>query len=222
MTASRKHRLILLGAPGAGKGTQAFMLSKELRVPHISTGDILREEVKNQTELGKRANEVMASGLLVPDQTIIEIVNSRLEKSDCLPGYIFDGFPRTVSQARMLKDNHIEIDQVIFIDLPDSILVRRLSGRRVCQRCHKMYHVDFNPPQKEFVCDVCGSLLIIREDDSIGTVKKRIEVYRKQTEPLIEYFQNDGSVRFNVVDGGANGEDTAEHVLARITSVLRD
>ncbi len=214
------YRIVLLGAPGAGKGTQAQLLAKELGIPQISTGDILRNELKNESKLGLKAAEFMHSGLLVPDELVVEIVKQRLSEPDCRRGYILDGFPRTLPQAKALSENNISIDFVVYLDLPDEILVRRLAGRRVCSNCQKMYHQDFNPPTEDGICDVCGHKLITRKDDAVETVRKRIEVYKKQTEPLIGYYSDNPNVKFVTVDGGADIRDTVEVVFSRIISIF--
>lgn len=167
-------RLILLGAPGAGKGTQAEYLSKRFSIPHISTGDILRENVKNETELGKKAKEYMDKGLLVPDEIVIEIVKDRLSKEDCKNGFLLDGFPRTIAQAealdKVLEELGQKIDKVLNIEVPDEKILERMSGRRICKNCGASFHVIYRPPQKEGVCDVCGGELYQREDDKEETV----------------------------------------------------
>ncbi|MGI6623180.1 MAG: adenylate kinase [Clostridiaceae bacterium] len=188
-------RLILLGPPGAGKGTQAVVLSEELKIPHISTGDIFRANIKEGTPLGILAKSYIDSGKLVPDDVTVDIVGSRLNDEDCRNGFIMDGFPRTIPQAqlfdKMLKECHTSVDAVINITADDSVIVRRLSGRRMCQ-CGRTYHVENNPPKIEGICDVCGSKLYIRDDDKEETIKERLRTYREQTSPLVDYYMKKG------------------------------
>ncbi|ADQ41229.1 adenylate kinase [Caldicellulosiruptor acetigenus I77R1B] len=208
-------RLILLGAPGAGKGTQAEYLSKRFSIPHISTGDILRENVKNETELGKKAKEYMDKGLLVPDEIVIEIVKDRISKEDCKNGFLLDGFPRTIAQAealdKVLQELGQKIDKVLNIEVPDEKILERMSGRRICKNCGASFHVIYRPPQKEGVCDVCGGELYQREDDKEETVKKRLEVYHAQTQPLIDYYRAKGLLV--VAYGQEEIADTTKEVL---------
>jgi adenylate kinase len=208
-------RLILLGAPGAGKGTQAEYLSKRFSIPHISTGDILRENVKNETELGKKAKEYMNKGLLVPDEIVIEIVKDRLSKEDCKNGFLLDGFPRTIAQAealdKVLEELGQKIDKVLNIEVPDEKILERMSGRRICKNCGASFHVIYRPPQKEGVCDVCGGELYQREDDKEETVKKRLEVYHAQTQPLIDFYKAKGLLV--VAYGQEEIADTTKEVL---------
>lgn len=190
-------RLILLGPPGAGKGSQAVLLSQAIKVPHISTGDIFRANIKDLTELGKKVKSYLDSGRLVPDDVTMEIVKDRLNKIDCLSGFILDGFPRTIPQAEMLEStlhsNGQSLDSVINLIVPDDVIVKRISGRRMCT-CGKVYHVISNPPKVEGVCDICGSPLFIREDDKEEIVIKRLKTYHEQTSPLIEYYSKKGLV----------------------------
>lgn len=208
-------RLIILGAPGAGKGTQAEYLSNRFGIPHISTGDILRENVKNQTELGKKAKEYMDKGLLVPDEIVIEIVKDRLMQDDCKNGFLLDGFPRTVVQAEALEKVLAElgqkIDKVLNIEVPDEKILERMSGRRICKNCGASFHVIYRPPKEEGRCDVCGGELYQREDDKEETVKRRLEVYHAQTQPLIEYYKNKGLLVTAV--GQEEIADTTKEVL---------
>ncbi len=210
-----KMRLIILGAPGAGKGTQAEYLSNRFGIPHISTGDILRENVKNQTELGKKAKEYMDKGLLVPDEIVIEIVKDRLMQDDCKNGFLLDGFPRTIAQAEALEKVLAElgqkIDKVLNIEVPDEKILERMSGRRICKSCSASFHIIYRPPQKEGICDVCGGELYQREDDKEETVRKRLEVYHAQTQPLIEYYKNKGLLVTAV--GQEEIADTTKEVL---------
>jgi len=183
-------RLILLGGPGAGKGTQANLIKEHYSIPQISTGDMLRAAVKAGTELGLKAKAVMESGGLVPDDVIIGLVKERIEAPDCKKGFLFDGFPRTIPQADAMKDAGVAIDAVVDIDVPDAEIIKRMSGRRVHLASGRTYHVIFNPPKEEGKDDVTGEPLIQREDDQEETVRKRLEVYHAQTEPLIGYYRN--------------------------------
>lgn len=185
-------KIIMLGAPGAGKGTQAKMIAEKCGIPHISTGDIFRANIKNGTELGAKAKEYMDKGLLVPDELVCDLVVDRIQQADCEKGYILDGFPRTIPQAEALENalNAIEqkLDYAIDIDVPDENIINRMSGRRACVGCGATYHVLFNPTKVEGKCDVCGESLILRDDDKPETVKKRLDVYHTQTQPLIEFY----------------------------------
>lgn len=187
-------RLLILGPPGAGKGTQAAKIKDDLRISHISTGDIFRKNIKEQTDLGKKVSAYLDEGKLVPDDLTIEMLWDRLDEDDTKDGFLLDGFPRTIPQAESLekglKERNIELDQVINIDVPADVLVRRLSGRRVCKDCSASYHVDNNPPRVENVCDVCGGELVQRVDDTEETVKNRIQVYEDQTAPLIDFYES--------------------------------
>lgn len=208
-------RLVLLGAPGAGKGTQAVNLSEKLKVPHVSTGDIFRYNIKNGTPLGKMTKEHMDKGELVPDEVTIEIVKDRLSQADCSGGFILDGFPRTIPQAEsldvVLSDMGVSIDNAVDIFVPDSEIIKRLSGRRVCPGCSKSYHVLYGPPKEKGICDGCGTSLMQREDDREVTVLKRLETYHKQTEPLIEYYKGKGKLL--VVEGQEKISDTTDEML---------
>lgn len=185
-------KIIMLGAPGAGKGTQAKMIAEKCGIPHISTGDIFRSNIKNGTELGAKAKEYMDKGLLVPDELVCDLVVDRIQQADCEKGYILDGFPRTIPQAEALENalNAIEqkLDYAIDIDVPDENIINRMSGRRACVGCGATYHVLFNPTKVEGKCDVCGESLILRDDDKPETVKKRLDVYHTQTQPLIDFY----------------------------------
>lgn len=211
-------KIIMLGAPGAGKGTQAKKLADKYVIPHISTGDIFRANIKNGTELGKKAKEYMDAGALVPDELTVDLVMDRLAQADCEQGYILDGFPRTINQAEKLtealekKDG--EIDLALNVDVPDEDIIHRMAGRRVCPACGASYHVENIPPKKEGICDRCGADLIIREDDKEATVRKRLDVYHAQTKPLIDYYGEKGLV-FDV-----DGTQTMEAVFEAIVEHL--
>lgn len=196
-------KIIMLGAPGAGKGTQAKMISEKYGIPHISTGDIFRANIKNETELGKKAKKYMDQGLLVPDELVVDLVVDRLTKEDTKEGYILDGFPRTIPQAEALtnalKEREEDIDYAINVEVPDEVIVERMSGRRACLNCGGTYHVVFNPTKVEGICDSCGGQLVLRDDDKPATVKKRLDVYHEQTQPLIDYYTKQDKVV--VVDG---------------------
>jgi len=185
-------RLVLLGAPGSGKGTQAEKLSELLGIPTISTGAIIRAEIKEGTELGKKASSYIEDGALVPDEVMIDIIKSRLAKDDCQKGYILDGFPRTIPQAEALEKMGIAIDKALDLVVADEKIVTRLSGRRECKLCHTPYHLSFNPPTKEGTCDKCGGELVMRADDDPEIVVKRLEVYHTQTEPLEKFYEERG------------------------------
>jgi adenylate kinase len=186
----------MLGAPGAGKGTHALLLSKEYNIPQISTGDILRSHIKNETDLGKEAKNYMDKGLLVPDELVVEIVKSRIQEDDCKEGFILDGFPRTIPQAqaldKALEELGIGLDNVVNIDVSDEVIIKRMAGRRVCPKCGASYHVEHKKPIKDDICDECESELILREDDKEETVRKRLQVYEEQTKPLIDYYEKRG------------------------------
>jgi len=205
----------MLGAPGAGKGTQAVVLSEKFNIPHISTGDIFRSNIKNGTELGKKAKEYMDKGLLVPDEVTIDIVKDRLKEPDCKNGFVLDGFPRTIPQAqyldRALDDMGIMLDAVINILVEDSEIVRRMSGRRVCPNCGMSFHMEYNPPENEDKCSGCGATVVQREDDREETVIKRLQTYHEQTEPLIDYYNKQSKVL--TVKGREKIEDTTKAVL---------
>jgi adenylate kinase len=196
-------QIILLGPPGAGKGTQAETLVKKLNIPHISTGDMFRQAIKEGTALGTKAKEFMDQGKLVPDEVTIGIVKERIAEEDCRDGFLLDGFPRTVYQAEaldgILKDMKIALDAVINIEVPKEKLVERLTGRRVCKACGATFHMAFNPPAEAGKCDKCGENLYQRADDSEETVVNRLNVYEKQTAPLIEYYKHQGKLK--TIDG---------------------
>lgn len=211
-------KIIMLGAPGAGKGTQAKMIAEQYGVPHISTGDIFRANIKNGTELGMEAKKYMDQGLLVPDELTVKILLDRVAQADCKNGYVLDGFPRTIPQAEVLDKALSEIgDQIDFainVDVPDENIVRRMGGRRACLSCGATYHIEHVPPKKEGFCDTCGSELVLRDDDKPETVQNRLEVYHKQTQPLIDFYQAKGILK--TVDGTADMKD----VFAAIVAIL--
>jgi adenylate kinase len=192
-------RLVFLGPPGAGKGTQARELARELNVPQVATGDMLREAVANGTPLGREAKAYMDRGALVPDDVIVRLIAERLAQPDAKRGFILDGFPRTIPQAdaleRLLGDLGVSLDRVVYFDVSDAELVRRLSGRRSCPKCQSTFHVTSNPPKRENVCDRCGSTLVQREDDREATVRKRLQVYAEQTSPLLDRYKKRGVLR---------------------------
>ena len=213
-------RMILLGAPGAGKGTQAKFLTETYGIPQISTGDMLRAAVKAGTEVGLKAKAVMDSGALVTDDIIIALVKDRLTWDDCKAGFLFDGFPRTIPQAEAMRDAGVNIDVVLEIDVPDDEIVRRLSGRRVHLDSGRVYHIEFNPPQKDGLDDVTGEPLIQREDDKEETVRKRLSVYHSQTKPLVDFYQemekNSGAVKFIRIDGTGSINDIVANIKAQL------
>lgn len=197
-------RIILLGAPGAGKGTQAQFLMAKFGIPQISTGDMLRAAIKAGTELGKKAKEVMDAGQLVSDELIIGLVKERIAQEDCKDGFLLDGFPRTIPQADAMKSNGIAVDHVIEFDVPDEVIVERMGGRRVHAGSGRVYHVVYNPPKVEGVDDETGEPLTIRPDDEEATVRKRLGIYHEQTKPLVEYYQseaNSGNCQYLTVEG---------------------
>jgi len=209
-------KIIMLGAPGAGKGTQARMISEKYEIPQISTGDIFRANIRNQTELGKKAKSYMDQGLLVPDELTLDLVVDRLAQDDCSRGYILDGFPRTIPQAEALtgalKEQNTQIDYAIDVEVPDDNIVQRMSGRRACPGCGATYHIRYNAPAKDGICDECGAELIQRDDDKAETVQKRLTVYHSQTQPLIEYYKAQGCM--HSVDGTRTMEEVFEDICA--------
>lgn len=207
-------RLIFLGAPGSGKGTQASYISEKLGIPHISTGDIIRAAIKEETELGKKAKDYIEKGLLVPDELVIGMVADRLMQPDCESGFILDGFPRTVPQAEALEKMGICIDKVIGLEVSDKVILERITGRRQCSMCGATYHVTFNPSKEKDVCDICGNDLIIRKDDNEETVKNRLKVYYEQTEPLNAYYKDKGLL----VEVDSN--DSVNKITANILNML--
>ena len=211
-------KIIMLGAPGAGKGTQAKMIADKYGVPHISTGDIFRANIKNGTELGMEAKKYMDQGLLVPDELTVRILLDRVAQDDCKNGYVLDGFPRTIPQAEVLDSELTKlgdhIDYAINVDVPDENIVKRMSGRRACLTCGATYHIEHVPPKKEGICDVCGSELVLRDDDKPETAKHRLNVYHEQTQPLIDFYTEKGVLK--TVDGTV----PMEEVFAAITAIL--
>lgn len=206
--------IIFLGPPGSGKGTQAALLSDNLRIPKISTGDILREEIKNNTQLGIKAKQFIDSGTLVPDDVMLAIISARTSQDDCKSGFILDGFPRTVAQANGLSSLGIKIDKVININLSDEIIVERLGGRRICASCGSMFHIKYQPPKNQGICDKCGAMLVIRVDDKVETIKKRLKVYHSQTQPLIEYYKK--KVQFINIDGNKSIDEIKQEINKRL------
>ena len=208
-------KIIMLGAPGAGKGTQAKMIADKYGIPHISTGDILRGNVKNGTELGLEAKKFMDGGLLVPDELTVKILLDRVSQADCEKGYVLDGFPRTIPQAKVLDETLSELGEVIDfainVDVPDSNIVKRMSGRRACLNCGATYHIEHIPPQQEGICDTCQEELILRDDDQPETVLKRLTVYHEQTQPLIDYYTNKGVL--HTVDGTIDMQEVFEAII---------
>jgi adenylate kinase len=211
-------KIIMLGAPGAGKGTQAKKIAGKYNIPHISTGDIFRANIKNGTELGKKAKTYMDQGLLVPDELVVDLVADRVNQEDCANGYVLDGFPRTIPQAealtKALKELGQKMDYAIDVDVPDANIVNRMSGRRACVGCGATYHMVYAPTKQEGVCDSCGGELILRDDDKPDTVQKRLNVYHEQTQPLIDYYTREGILR--KVDGTID----IEEVFGQIVKLL--
>ena len=206
--------LILLGAPGAGKGTQAELLVKKLSIPAISTGNMLREAISNGTELGRKAKEYMDAGNLVPDELILGIVADRVAQPDCANGFILDGVPRTLAQAEALEAKGVRIDHVVSIEVDDAVIESRMTGRRVCPKCGASYHITANPPKMDGICNACGSELSIRKDDAPETVRKRLEVYHATTEILKEFYGKLG--RLSIVEGNQPIEKANEDILKAI------
>ena len=211
-------KIIMLGAPGAGKGTQAKKIADRYNIPHISTGDIFRANIKNGTELGKKAKEYMDKGLLVPDELTLDLIMDRFKAEDCKNGYVLDGFPRTIPQAealdRALAEMGQKIDYAIDVEVPDENIVNRMSGRRACVDCGATYHIVYAPTAKEGICDKCGGELILRDDDKPETVLKRLGVYHEQTQPLIDYYTKEGILK------SVDGTKDLEEVFADIVAIL--
>ncbi|MBR5788845.1 MAG: adenylate kinase [Lachnospiraceae bacterium] len=211
-------KIVMLGAPGAGKGTQAKMIADKYSIPHVSTGDIFRANIKEGTALGLEAKSYMDQGKLVPDELTVRILLDRVAKDDCKNGYVLDGFPRTIPQAEVLKDalakQNDKIDFAIEVDVPDENIVKRMSGRRACVTCGATYHIEHVPPKKEGICDKCGSELILRDDDKPETVLNRLKVYHEQTQPLIDFYTKEGILK--TVDGTIDVKD----VFANIVKIL--
>ena len=208
-------KIIMLGAPGAGKGTQAKKIAAKYSIPHISTGDIFRANIKNGTELGNKAKTYMDQGLLVPDELVVDLVVDRVKQDDCTNGYVLDGFPRTIPQAEALDKALAAIgekmDDGIDEDVPDENIVHRMSGRRACVGCGATYHLEYAPTKTEGICDACGKELILRDDDKPETVKKRLGVYHEQTQPLIDYYTNAGILK--TVDGTIDINDVFQAIV---------
>lgn len=211
-------KIIMLGAPGAGKGTQAKKIAEKYQIPHVSTGDIFRSNIKEGTQLGRKAKEYMDQGALVPDEITIGMLMDRIQQEDCSNGYVLDGFPRTIPQAESLQKAITEmgqkIDFAINVDVPDENIINRMSGRRACISCGATYHIVYNPSKIAGICDVCGSELVLRDDDKPETVKKRLAVYHDQTRPLIDYYKEAG-VLVNV-----DGTQELNKVFSDITDIL--
>ncbi|MCI9183229.1 MAG: adenylate kinase [Acholeplasmatales bacterium] len=211
-------KLLIMGRPGAGKGTQAANIKEYYGIPHISTGDMFRAAIKNQTKLGLLAKEYMDKGLLVPDEITIGIVQERLLESDCKKGFLLDGFPRTIAQAEslesFLKENSIALDAVLDVDVPVEILVKRIVGRRVCKKCGATFHIEFNAPKNDGICDVCGTPLVQRNDDCLETVNKRLNEYDTKTAPLLKFYQDRNLIKT------VNGNQALDKVFEDIKAVL--
>lgn len=207
-------KIVMLGAPGAGKGTQASMIAENFGIPHISTGDIFRANIKNGTELGKEAKAYMDKGELVPDELTVRLLLDRVAQDDCKDGYVLDGFPRTIPQAEVLEKElektGDKIDKAVNVDVPDENIVRRMSGRRACLKCGATYHIVHIPPKKEGICDVCGSELVLRDDDKEETVNNRLDVYHKQTSPLIDFYSKRNVLE--TVDGTKDSKEVFEDI----------
>ncbi len=211
-------RIIMLGAPGAGKGTQAKKIAAKYGIPHISTGDIFRANIKNGTELGKKAKSYMDQGMLVPDELTVSLVMDRFQEPDAQKGYVLDGFPRTIPQAESLdealKKSGSQIDYAVNVDVPDENIINRMSGRRACVKCGATYHLQYAAPKQEGVCDSCGEALILRDDDKPETVQKRLKVYHEQTQPLIDYYAQKKVLK------EVDGTQGLEEVFSQITAIL--
>ena len=212
-------KIVMLGAPGAGKGTQAINIAKEYDIPHVSTGDIFRANIKNGTELGMKAKEYMDKGALVPDEVTIGMLLDRISEPDCKNGYVLDGFPRTIPQAESLRKALAEkgdkLDVAVNIEVPDAVIEERMSGRRACLKCGATYHVVYTPPKKEGICDNCGSELVQRADDKPETVKARLATYHEQTQPLIDFYKKEGILK--EVDGTQSPSDVFKAVMEALS-----
>lgn len=211
-------KIIMLGAPGAGKGTQAKKIAAKYAIPHISTGDIFRANIKNNTELGQKAKTYMDKGELVPDELVVDLIMDRFKEADCANGYVLDGFPRTIPQAealdKALSANGESVDYAINVEVPDENIINRMSGRRACVGCGATYHIQFNPTKVEGICDACGEKLILRDDDKPETVKNRLSVYHEQTQPLIDYYKNQGILK------SVDGTQPMDEVFKAIVTIL--
>ena len=211
-------KIIMLGAPGAGKGTQAKKIAAKYAIPHISTGDIFRANIKNNTELGQKAKTYMDKGELVPDELVVDLIMDRFKEADCANGYVLDGFPRTIPQAealdKALSANGESVDYAINVEVPDENIINRMSGRRACVGCGATYHIQFNPTKVEGICDACGEKLILRDDDKPETVKNRLSVYHEQTQPLIEYYLGKGVLK------EVDGTQPMDNVFDAIVKIL--
>ena len=211
-------KIIMLGAPGAGKGTQAKKIAAKYAIPHISTGDIFRANIKNNTELGQKAKTYMDKGELVPDELVVDLIMDRFKEADCANGYVLDGFPRTIPQAealdKALSANGESVDYAVNVEVPDENIINRMSGRRACVGCGATYHIQFNPTKVEGICDACGEKLILRDDDKPETVKNRLSVYHEQTQPLIEYYSGKGVLK------EVGGTQPMDDVFAAIVKIL--
>lgn len=209
-------KIIMLGAPGAGKGTQAKKIAAKYAIPHISTGDIFRANIKNNTELGQKAKTYMDKGELVPDELVVDLIMDRFKEADCANGYVLDGFPRTIPQAealdKALSANGESVDYAINVEVPDENIINRMSGRRACVGCGATYHIQFNPTKVEGICDACGEKLILRDDDKPETVKNRLSVYHEQTQPLIDYYTKAQVLKR--VDGTKDMEEVFNDIVA--------
>lgn len=208
-------KVIMLGAPGAGKGTQAKKIATKYGIPHISTGDIFRENIKNKTELGSKAKVYIDKGLLVPDELVIELIMERFKAPDCKEGYVLDGFPRTIPQAKALdaalNKNNGRMEYAINVDVADEVIIDRMAGRRACLNCGRTYHLETLKPKVEGICDYCDTMLVLRDDDKPETVKKRLEVYHEQTQPLLEYYKEKGIL--HSVDGTGAIDDIYNEII---------
>ncbi len=208
-------KIIMLGAPGAGKGTQAIKIADKYGIPHISTGDLFRSNIGNNTELGREAKQYMDAGKLVPDELTVRMLFDRVSNEDCKNGYVLDGFPRTIAQAEVLEEEvgkrDDRIDFAINVDVPDDHIIRRMSGRRACPKCGATYHIEHVPPKKEGICDSCGEQLILRNDDAPETVQKRLDVYHEQTQPLIDFYDKRKILR--TVDGTKDLQDVFQEIV---------